>query len=100
MEDVPDEEMWAALEDENLEDAGEEGDDPVDSEDDDEDWDEPIAPGAMWPWELSDAEENLSDPDEDNDTNTESTIEGSIATTPKRANETATEVYRTPERQR
>ena len=37
VEDVPDEEMWAALEDENLEDAGEEGDDEVDTEDDDDD---------------------------------------------------------------
>ena len=59
IEDVPPDEMWAALEDEDLRDVGEEGDDDVDTGEEDDEWSEPIAPGALSPDEIpSDDEES------------------------------------------
>lgn len=81
VEDVPEDELWAAVEDEDLECVGEEGDDEIDEEDEDADY-EPIAPGALWDWEMSD--ENLSDEDDGSESNDEATAQ----------------VYRTPERKR
>ena len=76
VEDIPPEEMWAALEDEDLDDAGEEGDEELDCEEMDDDYIEPIAPGAMWEHELSD--DNLTD---EEDEETERTNSGSSTDT-------------------
>lgn len=83
--------MWAALEDDELDDAGEEGDDELEDEEEDCDWSEPVAPGAMWPCELSD--ENLSDVESDA-ADTMSDTEGTAAS------EATEEVFGTPERKR
>jgi hypothetical protein len=92
VEDVPPDEMHAAIEDDDLDDVGEEGDSELEEE---SDFDEPIAPGAMWPWELSD---DIPSEESDGET-TESTATGS----PLRFSQGASlreeaQVYRTPER--
>eukprot|EP00966_Prymnesium_polylepis_P120582 2786412-Prymnesium_polylepis.2 len=47
VEDVPEEEMWAALEDDDVDDEGEEGDDEVDSQEEDDEFE--ASPQAMNP---------------------------------------------------
>ena len=54
VEDVPQDEMWAALEDVDLDDTGEEGDDDVESESQDDEWEEHVT-----------VDENLSDEESD-----------------------------------
>ena len=71
VEDVPPEEMHAALVDDELEDAGEEGDSELEVEEEDSDFDEPIAPGVMWAWEMSD--DIPSDEESDGSDTSEST---------------------------
>lgn len=58
LEDVPPEELWAAVEDDNLEEVGEEGDSDPDSQDEDDTWLQN---------NLTD-EDNASDEDSDEDT--------------------------------
>ena len=89
VEDIPPEEMHAAIDDEDLNDAGEEGDSDVETDEDDSDFDEVCAPGEF---ELSDDIPSEGEEESDGSSDTESTTTGSHTTGQK------AQVQRTPER--
>lgn len=95
VEDVPPEEMHAALDDECLSDAGEDGDSELDEEDEDSDWDDPIAPGVMWPSELSSDETDIPSEDESDATDTD--IDTDTDTGPPTVYRETPQVHRTTE---
>jgi hypothetical protein len=90
LEDIPDDEIWAATEDDNLDDAGEEGDDELDGEESDDSWSETIAAGTECTSEPSNDEDNLSSSASDGNSEYETECSSS--------DETEATVYRTPER--
>jgi hypothetical protein len=77
VEDVPEEEMWAALEDDDVDDEGEEGDDEVDSQEEDDEFEGNLS------------EDNLSESTSD---------ESSECSSPERPTRTETpQIHRTTE---